>query len=144
VEGLRPDIRREVKTYRPWTIVAAFSFARVQEKLSDETHRTTRTFNRPAANEDGSSSTPTQKTLCLTQKELKEKTARGLCWHCDEKWHIGHMCKQGKLLMIELRVKKMAQEMDSSKAEQEDDEPIGGDDDKVTYIVHALAGYSNP
>jgi hypothetical protein len=32
VEGLRSDIRREVKTYRPWTILAAFSFARVQEK----------------------------------------------------------------------------------------------------------------
>jgi len=29
VEGLRPDIRREVKTYRPRTIVAAFSFTRV-------------------------------------------------------------------------------------------------------------------
>jgi len=67
VEGLRPDIRREVKTYRPRTIVAAFSFARVQEeKLSDETHRITRTFNRLAADEDGSSSTPSQRTSRLT------------------------------------------------------------------------------
>jgi hypothetical protein len=94
MEGLRPNIKREVKTYRPRTIVAAFSFARVQEeKLSDETHRTTRTFSRPAADEDGSSSTPTRKTARLTQEELKEKTARGLCWHCDEKWHRGHMFK---------------------------------------------------
>jgi hypothetical protein len=94
VEGLRPDIRREVKTYQPRTIVAAFSFARVQEeKLSDKTHRTARTFSRPAADKDGSSSTPTRKIARLTQEELKEKTARGLCWHCDEKWHRGHMFK---------------------------------------------------
>jgi hypothetical protein len=48
VEGIRSDIRREVKTYQPRTIVVAFLFARVQkEKLSDKTHRTTWTFSRP-------------------------------------------------------------------------------------------------
>ncbi|KAF8399715.1 hypothetical protein HHK36_015585 [Tetracentron sinense] len=67
VEGLRPDIRREVKTYRPRTIVAAFSFARVQEeKLNEETRRTTRAFSRPAAGRNDSSSAPTQKTARLT------------------------------------------------------------------------------
>lgn len=48
VEGLRPNIRREVKTYRPQVIVAAFSFARVQEeKISDEACRPTRVSSRP-------------------------------------------------------------------------------------------------
>jgi hypothetical protein len=46
--------------------------------------------------------------------------------------------------MIEPRVEQMAQDVDSGKATQEDDEPIGGDDDEVTYTIHALAGYSNP
>jgi len=46
------------------------------------------------------------------------------------------MCKQGKLLMIEPRVEKMVQEVDSGKVAREDD-------DKVTYTVHALADYSN-
>jgi hypothetical protein len=96
------DIKREVKTYRPQTIVAAFSFAQVQEeKLSEETRKTSRASSRPVNGGGGSSSTPTRKTTCLTQEELKEKTTKGLCWHCDEKWHQGHMCKQGKLLMIE-------------------------------------------
>jgi hypothetical protein len=59
VEGLRSDIMREVKTYRPWTILAAFSFARVQEKkLSEETRRSTRAFSRPTTGGNGSSSTP--------------------------------------------------------------------------------------
>ncbi len=46
--------------------------------------------------------------------------------------------------MIEPRVEQMAQDVDSGKATQEDDEPIGGDDNEVTYTVCALAGYSNP
>jgi predicted aspartyl protease len=56
----------------------------------------------------------------------------------------GHVCKQGKLLMIEPRVEQMEQEVDSGKVVREDDEPIGGDDDEVTYIVHALVDYSHP
>jgi hypothetical protein len=57
VEGLRSDIRREVKTYQPRTIVAAFSFAQVQEeKLSKETRRTTRASSRPVNGGGGSSS----------------------------------------------------------------------------------------
>jgi len=77
VEGLQPDIRREVKTHRPRTIVAAFSFARVQEeKLSEETRQTTRAISRPVADENGSSSAPIRKTAHLTQEELKEKIVR--------------------------------------------------------------------
>jgi hypothetical protein len=78
VEGLRSDIRREVKTYRPRTIVATFSFARVQEeKLSEETCRTTRASSRPVNGSGGSSSALTLKTTHLTQEELKEKQQRG-------------------------------------------------------------------
>jgi hypothetical protein len=41
VEGLRPDIMREFKTYRSRTILATFSFAIVQEeKLSEKTFQT--------------------------------------------------------------------------------------------------------
>jgi hypothetical protein len=102
VEGLRPDIRREVKTYRPRTIVAAFSFARVQEeRLSEESRRPFKEMNNPVV---GSSSLiPNHKTpaIRLTREELKERTSKGLCWHCDEKWQKGHQCKQGRLLMIE-------------------------------------------
>ncbi|URD72806.1 hypothetical protein MUK42_36441 [Musa troglodytarum] len=38
----------------------------------------------------------------LTREELKKRSAKGLCWHCDEKWSKEHRCKQGKLLVIEL------------------------------------------
>jgi len=41
-------------------------------------------------------------------------------------------------------VEQIAPKMDSDKAAQEDDEPIGGDNGEVTYTVHAMTGYSNP
>jgi hypothetical protein len=79
VEGLQSNIRKEVKTYQPQTIVASFSFARVQEeKLNEKIRRTTRASSRPV-NGGGSSLAPTRKTTRLTQEELKEKIAKGLC-----------------------------------------------------------------
>lgn len=116
VEGLRPDIRRAVKTYQPRTIATAFSFARVhKEKLSEETRRTTLAFSRPAIGGNSSSSAPTRKTTCLNQEEIKEKTVKGLCWHCDAKWYRGYVCKQGKLLMIEPMVEQMAPEIGNDR-----------------------------
>ena len=39
----------------------------------------------------------TSRTKRLADQVLKECTAKGLCWYCDEKWN----CKQKRLLMIE-------------------------------------------
>ncbi|RWV84307.1 hypothetical protein GW17_00053986 [Ensete ventricosum] len=43
---------------------------------------------------------PTPKKL--TRDELRERSAKGLCWHYDESWSREHRCKKGQLLMIEL------------------------------------------
>ena len=36
----------------------------------------------------------------LTEKELQEKRARGLCYRCDEKWHAGHRCRRRELSVL--------------------------------------------
>ncbi|RZS03129.1 hypothetical protein BHM03_00033269 [Ensete ventricosum] len=38
----------------------------------------------------------------LTRDELREHSAKGLCWHYDEPWSREHRCKKGQLLVIEL------------------------------------------
>ncbi|RZS04395.1 hypothetical protein BHM03_00034727 [Ensete ventricosum] len=38
----------------------------------------------------------------LTRDELREQSAKGLCWHYDEPWSQEHHCKKGRLLVIEL------------------------------------------
>lgn len=35
----------------------------------------------------------------LTQKELMQRTIKGICWYCDEKWHKGHHCKK-KIFLV--------------------------------------------
>lgn len=36
----------------------------------------------------------------LSEKELQEKRAKGLCFRCDEKWNIGHRCKRRELSVL--------------------------------------------
>lgn len=36
----------------------------------------------------------------LTEKELQEKRAKGLCFRCDDKWVIGHRCCRRELSVI--------------------------------------------
>ncbi|RZR98936.1 hypothetical protein BHM03_00028390 [Ensete ventricosum] len=78
----------------------------------------------------------------LTRDELRERSAKGLCWHCDEPWSHEHRCKKGQLLMIEpVEDEDNEPSEEGLKLEEEatEEEPQPAD-----YAVHALAGYSNP
>ena len=33
----------------------------------------------------------------MSDKELQEKRAKGLCFRCDDKWNVGHRCKKREL-----------------------------------------------
>ncbi|KAG6497167.1 hypothetical protein ZIOFF_045055 [Zingiber officinale] len=78
----------------------------------------------------------------LTKEEIKERMTKGLCWHCDEKWHCGHQCKQKRILMIE--------PIENSKEEDDFDEGETQDNinevqyDSMTISVHALEGLQTP
>ncbi|KAL8123138.1 hypothetical protein AgCh_011216 [Apium graveolens] len=36
----------------------------------------------------------------LTEKELQDKKAKGLCFRCDDKWMIGHRCRKKELSVL--------------------------------------------
>lgn len=82
VEGLKPDIHREDKMYRPPTMTAAISFARLQEERVVECNRSTiRSYpskpggyppSKPAQVMGPSRGTPSKR---LTDQEFKERTA---------------------------------------------------------------------
>ncbi|RWW69807.1 hypothetical protein BHE74_00022549 [Ensete ventricosum] len=74
--------------------------------------------------------------------QLRERSAKELCWHCDEPWSREHHCKKGWLLMIEL-----AEDEDnetSEEAHEPKEEAMEEESQLANYAVHALAGYSNP
>ncbi|KAM0964093.1 hypothetical protein ACFX2A_023494 [Malus domestica] len=38
--------------------------------------------------------------LQLTQTEIRNRREQGLCFICDEQYHLGHRCKQSHILML--------------------------------------------
>ncbi|RWV79716.1 hypothetical protein GW17_00059103 [Ensete ventricosum] len=78
----------------------------------------------------------------LTRDELHERSAKGLSWHCDEPWSYKHRYKKGQLLMIE-SVKDEDNET-SEEALEPKEEAMEDESQLVDYIVHVLAGDSNP
>ncbi|RWW73242.1 hypothetical protein BHE74_00018897, partial [Ensete ventricosum] len=137
------EIRGEVKTQQPYTLMAAISFARIQEERLNHEVQRTRVAPQPAMLRPTSPSTaiwaPALKKL--TRDELHECSAKGWCWHCDEPWSREHHCKKGQLLVIE------PVEDEDSEPSEEGLEPkekaIEEEPQPADYVVHALAGYSN-
>ncbi|RWW11055.1 hypothetical protein GW17_00025357, partial [Ensete ventricosum] len=85
---------------------------------------------------------PSPRTKKLTRDELRERSAKGLCWHCNEPWSREHRCKKGRLLMIE-----PVEDEDNEPSEEglePEEEAIEEEPQPADYAVHALAGYSNP
>ncbi|RWV90710.1 hypothetical protein GW17_00047065 [Ensete ventricosum] len=124
--------------------MAVISFAYIQEERWNHEVQRTRVTPRPAMPRPTAPSTAIRALAPkkLTRDELRERSAKGLCWHCDEPWSREHRCKKGRLLMIDL-VENEDNEpsKEGLKLEEEatEEEPQPTD-----YAVHVLAGYSNP
>ncbi|RWW27048.1 hypothetical protein BHE74_00040964 [Ensete ventricosum] len=62
-----------------------------------------RTTPRPATYKPSAPLAPSCASLPkkLTREELHDRSAKGLCWHCNELWSRNHHSRKGKLSMIE-------------------------------------------
>ncbi|RRT56658.1 hypothetical protein B296_00003030 [Ensete ventricosum] len=124
--------------------MAVISFVRIQEeRLNHEVQRTRVTprlaMPRPTAPSTAIRAPAPKK---LIKEELCEHLAKGLCWHCDKPWSREHRCNKGQLIVIELvedEDSKPSEEGLELKEEAMKEEPQSTD-----YVVHVLAGYSNP
>ncbi|RWV83719.1 hypothetical protein GW17_00054638 [Ensete ventricosum] len=120
--------------------MVVISFARIQdEKLNHEVQRT-RVTPQPAMPRPTAIQAPASKKL--TRDELHERSAKELCWHCDEPWSCEHHYKKGRLRMIE-----PAEDEDNETSEEAlepKEEAMEEESQPANYAVHALASYSNP
>ncbi|RWV84271.1 hypothetical protein GW17_00054022 [Ensete ventricosum] len=119
-------------------------FAYIQEERLNHEVRRTRVAPRPAMLRPTTPSTAIQAPAPkkLTRDEFRERSVKGLCWHCDEPWSHEHRCKKGRLLVIE-----SAEDEDnetSKEALELEEEVMEEESQPADYAVHALAGYSNP
>ncbi|RRT75325.1 hypothetical protein B296_00021256 [Ensete ventricosum] len=84
-------------------------------------------------------STPSHPSLSkkLTREELRDRSTKDLCWHCDEPRSRDHCCKKGHLLLIE-PLEDIEEEVQENEEEvmEEEQQP-------VDFTMHALIGYMN-
>ncbi|RWV83472.1 hypothetical protein GW17_00054917 [Ensete ventricosum] len=123
--------------------MAVIFFARIQEEQLNQEVRRTRVTPRPTMPRPTAPSTtiqaPTPKKL--TRNELRERSAKGLSWHCDELWSREHHCKKGRLLVIEPVEDEDIETPEEALEPKE--EAIEEESQPANYEVHALASYSN-
>ncbi|RZS22218.1 hypothetical protein BHM03_00054961 [Ensete ventricosum] len=124
--------------------MAAISFTRIQEEQLNHEVRRTRVAPRPAMSRPIAPSTAIQAPAPkkLTRDELRERSTKELCWHCDKPWSCEHHCKKGQLLVIE-----PAEDEDNETSEEAlepKEEAMEEESQPANYAVHALANYSNP
>ncbi|RWW11405.1 hypothetical protein GW17_00024984 [Ensete ventricosum] len=83
--------------------MVAISFACIQEERLNHEVRRTRVTPRPAMPRPTTPSTAIRAPAPrkLTRDELREYSAKWLCWHCNEPWSRKHRRKKGRLLVIE-------------------------------------------
>ncbi|RWW47287.1 hypothetical protein BHE74_00046739 [Ensete ventricosum] len=139
---LKLEIRCEVKVQQPYTLRVTISFARIHEERLNNDARRTKTMNRPVIVKPLASpiANRTSQPKELTREELRERSAKGLYWHCSETWSRDHRYKRGKLLVIESIEDPEPEDVDP-KPEREDAEE---EPQPAIGTIHALAGYANP
>lgn len=117
--GLILEICTEMSILRPSSLANAIGFAKLVEamvKASKVQHftcpiplTTRKHYHNPSHNPiPNPLSLPFKK---LTPSQYNERHIKGLCYYCDEKFHIGHRCqnKQLFLTIIASMMKKMSQ-----------------------------------
>ncbi|RRT51692.1 hypothetical protein B296_00027776 [Ensete ventricosum] len=124
--------------------MAEISFVCIQEEQLNHEVRRTRVAPRPAMPRHTAPSTAIQAPAPkkLTRDELCERSAKELCWHCNEPWSRGHRYKKGRLLMIEPLEDEDNETSEESLEPKE--EAMEEESQPANYAVHALADYSNP
>lgn len=75
----------------------------------------------------------------LTEKELQEKRAKGLCYRCDAKWMVGHRCAQTELSVM------LIEEEDGEAENEGIDSPQSSQEELLTEVsLNSVIGLSNP
>jgi len=82
--------------------------------------------------------------------EMVERRKQGLCYYCDEKYSLGHKCKEPKLFQIDAIDHSSFEEAPPFEGPEEEDEENQPENElpttpeELVILLHALAGISSP
>ncbi|RWW10067.1 hypothetical protein GW17_00026406 [Ensete ventricosum] len=86
-----------------FTPAVVISFARLHKDRLNQDARRTKAATRPAAQRllapSTTSRSPQPKNL--TREEFRDRSTKGLCWHCNKLWSQDHHCKKERPLLVE-------------------------------------------
>jgi hypothetical protein len=98
ISGLKEEIRAHVLMARPSTWVVATKRDKEAQQVVFSQNRKPSFIPHPKTITPTTPSTPL-KIQKLTRAEMVECQLKGLCYNCDEKYFLGHKCKEQKLFM---------------------------------------------
>ena len=150
-----------MKIQRPRNLGEAYALAKIQEEYLATVKRSTRPTYEPnrnswyqsqasqgaarIENKNGESRQhfirPPMAMQRLTPMRMSERRKKGLCYHCDDKWSVGHKCKTLKLFAME-EVQGDEEDCELVEEEEEEEAEIKGEQAEITLC--ALLGSSSP
>jgi hypothetical protein len=155
--GLRPEIRVELRILKPLNLNQAMEFALlVEEKLAihgipsgtrpiHTTHlNRTRENPRPAKVETDAGVNQTQKAnrfKYLTEEEIREKKEKGLCFRCDKKFRRGHRCENNEIAILLTQSEDEDTLGSEGDEEKRDDEVVAHN---VEVSLNSVVGLTAP
>lgn len=93
----------------------------------------------------GSSPKPMGNVRRLSDKELQEKRAKGLCFRCDSKWGVGHKCQRKELSVLVTQEEGSGQEDERGSGEMESDgEGVQEDEIHSEVSLNSVVGITSP
>lgn len=78
----------------------------------------------------------------LTPMEAKERRECGLCFNCDEKFHLSHCCKTNTLFLIDGNWPNAGD--DEEVKDESGDQMVENGEENPEISIHAIAGASSP
>jgi hypothetical protein len=98
ISGLKDEIRAHVLMARPSSWVEATKKAKEAQQVVSSQNRKPSFIPHPKPINPTTPSAPL-KIQKLTRDEMDEHQLKGLCYNCDEKYFLGHKCKEQKIFM---------------------------------------------
>ncbi|KAG2696289.1 hypothetical protein I3760_07G052400 [Carya illinoinensis] len=159
------DIRVSVKMFSPTDLLTAYGLAKMQEeKIFLRKKGSYRNFSTHSASQNPqppylkhlphiqpTDNQPNQPKAIVpvhkvSQSEMRERRAKGLCYSCDSKWAPGHKCSSPKLYLIEkIEESYVVVDIDNKKEEMQEANPntsVSAEPPAIT--LHAIIGSLNP
>jgi hypothetical protein len=147
ISGLKDEIRAHVLMARPESWVEATKRDKEAQQVVSSQNRKPSFIPRPKPVNPTTPSAPL-KIQKLTWAEMVECQLKGLCYNCDDKYFLGHKCKEQNIFMaISEEISEEDEETPSmSESPESTDITPPSDPPEVEPVIslNALTGFSAP